>query len=307
MITETKGFFSKVDCSIQLVTDQVMYNTRGSYGADFHAMFQNNLLLVQVGFLSENEGFNVYGVARLDLGERRGFTFNVSALFNWGFGVARAPFIDPDDPAEVRPGSQRLDRLRYGLAANARWKGLDVYGAVIWDRVYGLPRELDRVFDRNAAGLTLEVDYLVHEHIMLSTRFDQLWAGGLKDKKRDGTIVSAQIRYYPWPNIAFFSPVPVLTALFGILEWRAIADRKAELSPFVYAVLLFSLSYLGIAISLFPMIVPHHYTLWQAASSPDTQIFLGVGTLFLLPVILVYTGWSYWVFRGKVRADTGYH
>jgi len=114
-------------------------------------------------------------------------------------------------------------------------------------------------------------------------------------------------RWFSWPNIAFLSPVPVLTALFGILEWRAIADRKAELSPFIYAVLLFSLSYLGIAISLFPMIVPHHYDLWQAASSPDTQIFLGVGTLFLLPVILVYTGWSYWVFRGKVRADTGYH
>ena len=90
-------------------------------------------------------------------------------------------------------------------------------------------------------------------------------------------------------------------------EWRAIADSRSELRPFLYAVLLFSLSYLGIAISLFPMIVPHHYDLWQAASSPDTQIFLGVGTLFLLPVILVYTGWSYWVFRGKVRADTGYH
>ena len=120
----------------------------------------------------------------------------------------------------------------------------------------------------------------------------------------DGGIAQ---RWFSWPNIAFLSPVPVLTALFGILEWRAIADHKAELSPFIYAVLLFSLSYLGIAISLFPMIVPHHYDLWQAASSPDTQIFLGVGTLFLLPVILVYTGWSYWVFRGKVRADTGYH
>jgi len=114
-------------------------------------------------------------------------------------------------------------------------------------------------------------------------------------------------RWFSWPNIAFLSPVPVLTALFGILEWRAIADRKSELGPFIYAVLLFCLSYLGIAISLFPMIVPHHYDLWQAASSPDAQIFLGVGTLFLLPVILVYTGWSYWVFRGKVRADTGYH
>jgi cytochrome d ubiquinol oxidase subunit II len=114
-------------------------------------------------------------------------------------------------------------------------------------------------------------------------------------------------RWFAWPNIALLSPVPLLTALFGILEWRAIANPKSELSPFFYAVLLFSLSYLGIAISLFPMIVPHHYSLWQAASSPDTQIFLGVGTLFLLPVILVYTGWSYWVFRGKVRADAGYH
>ena len=114
-------------------------------------------------------------------------------------------------------------------------------------------------------------------------------------------------RWFSWPNIAFLAPVPLLTALFGLLEWRAIANPKSELRPFVYAVLLFSLSYLGIAISLFPMIVPHHYSLWQAASSPDTQIFLGVGTLFLLPVILVYTGWSYWVFRGKVRADTGYH
>jgi cytochrome d ubiquinol oxidase subunit II len=114
-------------------------------------------------------------------------------------------------------------------------------------------------------------------------------------------------RWLAWPHIALLSPVPLLTALFGILEWRAIANPKSELSPFFYAVLLFSLSYLGIAISLFPMIVPHHYSLWQAASSPDTQIFLGVGTLFLLPVILVYTGWSYWVFRGKVRADAGYH
>jgi len=114
-------------------------------------------------------------------------------------------------------------------------------------------------------------------------------------------------RWFSWPNIAFLSPVPVLTALFGILEWRAIANPKSELRPFVYAVLLFSLSYLGIAVSLFPMIVPHHYDLWQAASSADTQIFLGVGTLFLLPIILAYTGWSYWVFRGKVRADTGYH
>jgi cytochrome d ubiquinol oxidase subunit II len=55
------------------------------------------------------------------------------------------------------------------------------------------------------------------------------------------------------------------------------------------------------------MIVPPHFTLWEAASSDRTQAFLLVGTLVLLPVILTYSSWSYWVFRGKVRADIGYH
>jgi cytochrome d ubiquinol oxidase subunit II len=82
---------------------------------------------------------------------------------------------------------------------------------------------------------------------------------------------------------------------------------SASIGPFAGAVALFAMSYLGIAISLWPMIVPYRLTLWQAASDPSTQAFLLVGTLFLLPVILVYTSWSYWVFRGKVRADIGYH
>ena len=77
--------------------------------------------------------------------------------------------------------------------------------------------------------------------------------------------------------------------------------------PFAAAVGLFLSSYLGIVISLFPMIVPHRYSLWEAAAAPSTQAFLLIGTLALLPVILVYTAWSYWVFRGKVRADIGYH
>jgi hypothetical protein len=183
----------------QLVTDQVMYNTTGAPGADFHAMF-NDLFLAQVGFLKENEGFITYGAVRFDLLDRKGMTFNVSALMNWGFGVVRAP--DPED--EEDPGAKRLDRLRYGIAANARWKALDVYGALIFDYLYGLPRELRGEFDRSAAGLTIQADYLIHEKVMLSSRFDQLWSGGLKDEKLDGTVVTAQVKYYPWQNIAFF-------------------------------------------------------------------------------------------------------
>jgi len=73
------------------------------------------------------------------------------------------------------------------------------------------------------------------------------------------------------------------------------------------AILLFLLSCVGIAISLWPMVVPHRLTLWQAASSQSTQGFLLIGTLVLLPVILLYTAWSYWVFRGEIRGDAGYH
>ncbi|MCC8963853.1 cytochrome d ubiquinol oxidase subunit II [Bradyrhizobium sp. Pear76] len=112
-------------------------------------------------------------------------------------------------------------------------------------------------------------------------------------------------RWFDWPNMLLFAPVPVLTTAVGFVTWRALSGR-AEAMPFLGAIGLFLLSYLGIAISLYPMIVPYQLTLWDAASSPRTQAFLLVGTLFLLPVILTYSGWSYWVFRGKVRADIGY-
>jgi cytochrome d ubiquinol oxidase subunit II len=113
-------------------------------------------------------------------------------------------------------------------------------------------------------------------------------------------------RWFTWPHILFLAPIPFLTGLAAVWAWRAFG-RDVEGTPFVAAVLLFLLSYLGIAISLWPMIVPHSLTLWQAASSPSTQGFLLIGTLVLLPVILLYTAWSYWVFRGKVRGDVGYH
>jgi cytochrome d ubiquinol oxidase subunit II len=113
-------------------------------------------------------------------------------------------------------------------------------------------------------------------------------------------------RWFSWPNIVILLPVPVATAVVAIATWRALTGWSQS-GGFIGAIGLFALSYLGIAISLYPMIVPHHFTLTQAASSPGTQAFLLVGTLFLLPVILVYSSWSYWVFRGKVRADVGYH
>jgi len=113
-------------------------------------------------------------------------------------------------------------------------------------------------------------------------------------------------RWFSWPNIAFLSPVPVITAAIAWLLWRSLA-RKRDLAPFLCAMGLFLMCYLGLAISIWPMVVPYQVSLWDAAAAPASQAFIALGTLFLLPVILMYTAWSYWVFRGKVRADTGYH
>jgi cytochrome bd ubiquinol oxidase subunit II len=148
----------------------------------------------------------------------------------------------------------------------------------------------------------------------------QDWARALGRRSLIGTSVAVAVvsawtpfidahiaaRWFSWPNIALLAPVPLITAGLVWYAWRSLNDRS-EYAPFLAALGLFVMSYLGIAISLWPMIVPRHFTLEQAAASPSTQAFLLIGTLVLLPVILVYTAWSYWVFRGKVRSDIGYH
>jgi cytochrome d ubiquinol oxidase subunit II len=118
-------------------------------------------------------------------------------------------------------------------------------------------------------------------------------------------VPSVAARWFSWPDVLFLGPVALLAFAACVWEWRALGGPK-DAAPFVIAILLFLLSYLSIAISLWPMVVPYRFTLWEAASPPSTQAFLLVGTLFMLPVILLYSGWSYWVFRGKVRRDLGY-
>lgn len=114
-------------------------------------------------------------------------------------------------------------------------------------------------------------------------------------------------RWFSLPNLYYLAPIPLTTLVMAWAAWRALAGNGPDSASFFAALGLFLLSYLGVAISLWPMIVPGHFTLWQAASAQSTQAFLLIGTLFLLPIILMYTAWSYWVFRGKMKAGIGYH
>ena len=113
-------------------------------------------------------------------------------------------------------------------------------------------------------------------------------------------------RWFAWPNLLLLSPVPVVTLLLFIWLVRSLRSGR-DGAPFIAALGLFAMCYLGLGISIIPMIVPYTVTFWDAASSSKSQTFLIVGTVFLLPIIVMYTGWSYWVFRGKVKAGVGYH
>jgi cytochrome bd ubiquinol oxidase subunit II len=113
-------------------------------------------------------------------------------------------------------------------------------------------------------------------------------------------------RWFTLPNTFYLALVPLVTAVIAFATWRALRS-DSDYVPFIGAMGLFAMCYLGLGISLFPYIVPYAVTLWDAAAVPSTQAFLLIGTLFLLPIIFMYIGWSYYVFRGKVSADVGYH
>jgi cytochrome d ubiquinol oxidase subunit II len=112
-------------------------------------------------------------------------------------------------------------------------------------------------------------------------------------------------RWFAWPNLALLSPVPLIVAILAWSFYRSIVARR-ETWPFAIAILFFLASYAGLGISLFPYVVPRSITIWQAAAPDRSLAFLLVGTAILVPIILVYTGYAYWVFRGKVDASHGY-
>jgi cytochrome d ubiquinol oxidase subunit II len=113
-------------------------------------------------------------------------------------------------------------------------------------------------------------------------------------------------RWFSLPNFYYLWPVPVVTALTAFACWRWI-EQERDAPPFLAAVALFMLGYLGLVISSFPYLVPPTLTIWDTAGAPSSQIFMLVGTLILLPFVLGYVVLVYWLFRGKVREGESYH
>ena len=113
-------------------------------------------------------------------------------------------------------------------------------------------------------------------------------------------------RWFSWPNMLYLSPLPIATLVVAALLWRSVMTSR-DARPFVLALVFFALGFLGLVAGMWPNLVPPSLSIWDAASPPSSQGFVLVGAAIMLPVVLLYTAYSYRVFRGKVRAGEGYH
>lgn len=112
-------------------------------------------------------------------------------------------------------------------------------------------------------------------------------------------------RWFVTPGVLVTAQVPLLTAIIAAMFFWSL-HRGRERLPFLTALALFFLGFVGLGVSLYPYIVPRAVTIWRAAAPAQSQEFMPVDVVIILPMILAYTGWAYWVFRGKVGTH-GYH
>ncbi len=112
-------------------------------------------------------------------------------------------------------------------------------------------------------------------------------------------------RWFVWPQVLFTAQVPLLVAIATVVFFTSLA-RRHHYTPFLMTLLMFTLCLAGLGISLFPHVVPPGISIWDAAAPPASLKFMLPGALVMVPIILAYTGYSYWVFRGKTGHE-GYH
>lgn len=232
--------------------------------------------------------------------EFRGHGERASVLWGYGFvsGSFAATFMQGVVLGNFIQGFEVRDRVFVGSS---------------WDWVSPFPL---------LCGLGLMFGYGLLGATWLVWRTDgelQAWARRMAVRALWGTVVFIALmsiwtplvqpaiaqRWFSFPHLLWFSPVPLLTAAVTVLLLRSLRGDRDHLLPFLCSFGLFFLAYSGLIISLWPMIVPPSITLWDAAAGPKAQAFLMVGTLFMLPVLLMYVGWAYWIFRGKVKGS--YH
>ena len=113
-------------------------------------------------------------------------------------------------------------------------------------------------------------------------------------------------RWYQFPNFLWLSPLPIITAFAVFLAWgNLFLNARSERKPFIYSIIIFLCAYIGIGISVYPYLIPYQMTFQEAAAPSSTLVFILTGVAIMLPILLAYTLYAYYLFRGKTEGH--YH
>ena len=156
---------------------------------------------------------------------------------------------------------------------------------LIWKTSGPLHAEARRLAKKFTLGLLAAIAAVSIYTPFLSTKYYETW--------------------FTSPGIGALVVMPITVAAIGLMLYRRLGEGR-DFLPFALTLSLFGLSLLGLAISLWPDVIPSRLSIWDAAAPKSSQRFMLVGVCILMPMILAYTAWAYWVFRGKV-AEEGYH
>jgi cytochrome d ubiquinol oxidase subunit II len=215
-------------------------------------------------------------------------------------------------------GGSMLATLAQGVALGAILQGVNVngrhYGGGWWDWLtpFSILTGLALVAGYGLLGATwlvMKTEGELRDHAYRLSwwlLFAMLGAIGVVSLATPFLDAEYARRWFAWPNIIVTAPVPIAVAAVTVLLLRSLS-AKQDYRPFFLSLTLFALSYAGLGISMWPYIVPRSITIWQAAAPDNSLVFMSYGIAVLVPIILAYTAWAYYVFRGKVSAGAGYH
>jgi cytochrome bd ubiquinol oxidase subunit II len=116
-------------------------------------------------------------------------------------------------------------------------------------------------------------------------------------------------KWFTLPYFFFLVPIPIIAGALIMFLNRFLKTLPRENDsmcwlPLLMAILIFILGFIGIAYSFYPYIIPGQMTIWSAASSPQALKVILIGTLIVLPTILIYTVFVHKIFWGKTKELT---
>jgi cytochrome bd ubiquinol oxidase subunit II len=204
-----------------------------------------------------------------------------------------------------------------GVILGAVVRGIDVEGrsyaggSFDWLSAYSLMTGAAVIFGYALLGstwLVMKTDGVTHEWARKCAAYVLGYVGlfmGIVSLSMPVMNTDVRALWFSLPNLFYLLPVPLVTAFLFFMIWRDL-HRGNEVRPFFLSFGVFFMGYLGLGISLWPWLVPFKVTFRQAAAAPTSQSLLLVGTAVMLPVVLAYTAFCYYLFRGKASHEGAY-